>query len=133
LTLSLSILNTDFQQSFVYWKQVQSSKMELALQPIHKELVPSASMLLSEAFYDNPAHTFFCANPNKRKAQLKWILGANLGLQLQHGAASFCLSEKYQIPNTKAFQKFVLALGIWNLVFGIWSLALGTWNLVFGV
>jgi GNAT superfamily N-acetyltransferase len=56
------------------------------------ELFDSAGALLAEAFFTNPAHTYICPDPQKRRAQLEWLLGGNLRLQPDL-RASFCLAE----------------------------------------
>jgi GNAT superfamily N-acetyltransferase len=48
--------------------------------------------LLAEAFFDNPAHVYICANPRTRLAHLEWLLGGDLRTQPDL-RASFCLSE----------------------------------------
>ncbi len=78
--------------------------MKVLTQPIEEEHYTSGASLLAKAFYDNPAHQYFCPNPDKRVAQLTWLLGANLNLQLSHGAKSFCLVERNNIQ----------AMGYWT-------------------
>ena len=65
----------------------------LDLFPILPNNYPSAAKLLSTSFYDNPAHIYLCPNDATRQAQLEWLLGTNLRLQLKHGAESFCIAE----------------------------------------
>ncbi len=65
---------------------------------------PSAATLLANSFFDNPAHIYLCPNEATRQAQLEWLLGTNLKLQLKHGAESFCIAENKQ---TKA-------MGFWT-------------------
>jgi len=55
-------------------------------------LLPSAAELLAEAFFTNPAHTYICPDPTRRRAQLEWLLGGNLRLQPDL-RASFCLHD----------------------------------------
>jgi len=50
------------------------------------------------------SHIYLCPNEATRQAQLEWLLGTNLKLQLKHGAESFCLAENHQ---TKA-------MGFWT-------------------
>lgn len=54
---------------------------------------PSAAQLLAHSFFDNPAHIYLCPNEATRQAQLKWLLGTNLRLQLKYSAESFCITE----------------------------------------
>ena len=56
------------------------------------DLFPSAAELLAEAFFDNPAHRYFCPDDSRRLAQLVWLLGGNLHLQPDL-SASFCLVD----------------------------------------
>ncbi|WP_422361904.1 GNAT family N-acetyltransferase [Reichenbachiella sp.] len=72
--------------------------------PITNQYLQSASKLLAEAFYNNPAHEYICPDSAKRLNQLKWLLGANLKLQLQNGAKSFCLFDSGK----------VIAMGYWT-------------------
>ncbi len=65
---------------------------------------PSAAKLVATSFYDNPAHIYLCPNDATRQAQLEWLLGINLRIQLKHGAESFCMAENGQ---TKA-------MGFWT-------------------
>jgi len=55
-------------------------------------LLPSAAELLADAFFTNPAHSYICPDPARRRAQLEWLLGGNLRLQPDLGA-SFCLAD----------------------------------------
>jgi GNAT superfamily N-acetyltransferase len=71
---------------------------------ISSDLILSAADLLAEAFFDNPAHVYFCPDPKRRSAQLKWLLGANLRLQLDLGLHSFCLVQDTMID----------AMGFWT-------------------
>ena len=58
---------------------------------ITPELLGSAGALLAEAFFTNPAHTYICPDPSRRRDQLEWLLGGNL--RLQDLRASFCLTD----------------------------------------
>lgn len=66
---------------------------QLQLQTIKINQLDEISNLSAAAFFDNPAHVYICSNSTKRYAQLKWLLGANLRLNLNHGAECFCLSS----------------------------------------
>ncbi len=44
-----------------------------------------AADLLTDAFFDNPGHTFIYPNVTTRRAQLRWLMYANLGAQLAVG------------------------------------------------
>lgn len=68
-------------------------KEEPILTQIQSTNYPSASQLLADCFFDNPAHIYFCRKKTTIKAELAWILGLNLKLQLKNGAESFCLAE----------------------------------------
>lgn len=74
------------------------------LSPISPKNIPSAARLLADSFFDNPAHIYLCPDSTKRKAQLEWLLGTNLKLQLNHQAESFCIAEKDQTQ----------AMGFWT-------------------
>ena len=76
----------------------------LNLSPILPKNIPSAANLLVDSFFDNPAHIYLCPDETTRRAQLKWLLGTNLKLQIKHQAESFCITENEQ---TKA-------MGFWN-------------------
>ncbi|MFK7981342.1 MAG: GNAT family N-acetyltransferase [Saprospiraceae bacterium] len=76
----------------------------LNLSPILLINYPTAAKLVATSFYDNPAHIYLCPNDATRQAQLEWLLGTNLKLQLKHGAESFCITEK---EDTKA-------MGFWT-------------------
>ena len=56
------------------------------------ELLASAAALLADAFFANPAHCYLCPDSSTRRAQLEWLLGANLRLQPDL-RASFCLAD----------------------------------------
>jgi GNAT superfamily N-acetyltransferase len=43
----------------------------------------SAAELLTEAFFDNPAHAFIYPDPATRRERLRWLMYANLGAQLE--------------------------------------------------
>jgi len=61
------------------------------IRQITPELLDSAGSLLAEAFFTNPAHTYICPDPGRRRDQLEWLLGGNL--RLQDLRASFCLTN----------------------------------------
>ena len=44
-----------------------------------------AADLLTEAFFDNPAHAFIYPETARRRDQLRWLMYANLGAQLTVG------------------------------------------------
>ena len=69
---------------------------QLNLSPILPINYPSAAKLVASSFYNNPAHIYLCPNDATRQAQLEWLLGTNLRLQLKHGAESFCIAETGQ-------------------------------------
>ena len=74
-----------------------------AVRKLTPDLFPSAAELLAEAFFDNPAHLYFCPDEKRRFAQLVWLLGGNLHLQPDL-TASFCLVE----------DGIVQAMGFWT-------------------
>jgi GNAT superfamily N-acetyltransferase len=74
-----------------------------AVRPLTPDLFESAAELLAEAFFTNPAHTYFCPDPRRRRGQLEWLLGGNLRLQPDL-RASFCLTEG----------RVVEAMGFWT-------------------
>ena len=45
----------------------------------------AAADLLTESFFDNPAHTFIYPDPKTRHERLRWLMYANLGAQLAIG------------------------------------------------
>jgi GNAT superfamily N-acetyltransferase len=63
----------------------------------------SASRLLAEAFFDNPAHTYICPDPDLRHSQLRWLLGGNLARQPDL-SKSFCLLDGEEVQ----------AMGFWT-------------------
>lgn len=71
--------------------------MSIRTETLKKQHYHSASKLLAHAFYDNPAHEFICPNAHKRLDQLKWLLGANLNLQMKNGAESFSLIDGQKV------------------------------------
>lgn len=78
--------------------------MSIRTEPIRKQHYQSASKLLADAFYDNPAHEYICPDSSKRISQLNWLLGANLNLQLQNGVESFCVTNNENVT----------AMGYWT-------------------
>lgn len=70
-----------------------TSIKEPILAEIKPSNYPSASQLLADCFFDNPAHIYFCRKETTRKAELAWLLGLNLKLQMAHEAESFCISD----------------------------------------
>lgn len=78
--------------------------MTTETQPLSPELLTSAARLLARAFHDNPAHTHICPNEEKRSRQLTWLLGANLKMQLEQGAKSFCINQNGKVQ----------AMGYWT-------------------
>lgn len=71
---------------------------------ISPALQASARKLIAAAYYDNPAHIYMCPNDDKRIAQMEWLLGLNLKLQLKLGAESFCIPENGEVK----------AMGFWT-------------------
>lgn len=65
--------------------------------------MPSAAELLARAFFDNPAHVYFCPDASRRFEKLEWLLGGNLRIQPDLDA-SFCLSEGDRVD----------AMGFWT-------------------
>lgn len=51
---------------------------------------PSAAELLTEAFFDNPAHVYLLPDEERRERRLRWLLARNLRVQAGLGR-SFCL------------------------------------------
>ena len=45
----------------------------------------AAAILLTDAFYDNPAHTYIYPNNLKRRGQLEWLMRTNLKAQFTVG------------------------------------------------
>jgi GNAT superfamily N-acetyltransferase len=70
---------------------------------IEPALIPSAAELLAEAFFTNPAHVYFCPDPDTRRARLEWLLGGNLRIQPDL-AGSFCRAEADRVD----------AMGFWT-------------------
>ncbi len=66
------------------------------MQSLTPDLIPSATDLLAEAFFDNPAHVYMCPDPEKRPHQLRAILGLNLRAQPDL-SQSFCLATEKQV------------------------------------
>lgn len=60
--------------------------------PISPELIPSAAVLLADAFFTNPAHRYLCPDPARRQERLRWLLGGNLRVQPGF-ETSFCLAR----------------------------------------
>jgi len=58
--------------------------------PLTKDLHAAATLLLAEAFHDNPAHVYICPDESRRPAQLRWFLGRNVEVQSRVGSG-FCL------------------------------------------
>jgi ribosomal protein S18 acetylase RimI-like enzyme len=74
-----------------------------SVRTLTSELIPSAANLLAQAFFDNPAHVYFCPDPEARFAQLVWLLGGNLRMQSDLGA-SFCVVRDSNVD----------AMGFWT-------------------
>lgn len=77
---------------------------EFKLNPIIPKLYPTAAHLVATSFYDNPAHIYLCPDELKRMNYMTWLLGANLKLQLEHKAESFCIAEANEVK----------AMGFWT-------------------
>lgn len=63
-----------------------------------------ASALLTQAFFDNPAHVFLYPNAVTRRARLMWLMKANLGVQFALGR-SFAVRDR---------SERVAAMGFWH-------------------
>lgn len=63
----------------------------------------SATDLLVDAFFDNPAHVYIAPERESRAARLRWLLGCNLRVQTEIGE-SFCQLDR----------GLVRALGFWH-------------------
>ena len=63
----------------------------------------AAADLLTQAFFDNPAHAFIFPDPTRRQEQLRWLMYTNLGGQL---AVEVSFAEK----SADAF----LAMAFWH-------------------
>ncbi len=61
--------------------------------PLPENFFSSASGLLADSFYLNPAHIYICPVAAMRHKQLKWMLGANLRLQIGLGVSTFCKTD----------------------------------------
>ena len=70
---------------------------------LSRRLLPSAAVLLSDAFYSNPAHVYLCPDRRRRRKQLRWLLGAALRAQPDL-SASFCQCEDGRVS----------AMGLWT-------------------
>ncbi len=68
-----------------------------------KDIVP-ASLLLADAFHDNPAHTYIYPNDLRRLEQMKWLMRTNLNAQLKLGQ-SFA---------KKTADGSIAAMGFWH-------------------
>ena len=69
--------------------------------------------LLTEAYYNNPAHVYICPHETTRAKLLKWALKANLKLNLAPPKAignSFALVEEGKPPGTRKIE----AMAFWH-------------------
>lgn len=78
-----------------------------SFESIAPHLIPSASHLAAESYYDNPAHIFLAPHEATRINQLEWLLRVNMQMQLKYGAESFCYPEN----------GVVKAMGFWTRPF----------------
>jgi len=77
---------------------------ELTETHLTKQDVVAATILLSDAFHDNPAHTYIYPNDLKRREQMKWLMRTNLNAQLKLGQ-SFA---------KKSADGLIAAMGFWH-------------------
>ena len=71
---------------------------------LKKQDTVAASILLADAFHDNPAHTYIFPDDQQRREQLIWLMRANLNAQLKLGQ-SFA---------KKSVDGSIAAMGFWH-------------------
>lgn len=75
------------------------------IRPIPDTALASASELLTEAFFDNPAHVCIFPDERSRSRHLRWLFERNLRLQTAIGQ-SFCRLDEDELR--------VIAMGVWH-------------------
>lgn len=78
--------------------------VELTETLLKKQDAVAASILLADAFHNNPAHTYIFPNDQKRREQMKWLMRTNLNAQLKLGQ-SFA---------KKSADGSIAAMGFWH-------------------
>lgn len=66
--------------------------------------IRAASLLLADAFHDNPAHTYIYPNDLRRREQLKWLMHTNL-------KAQFAVGQSFA---KKDVDGRIAAMGFWH-------------------
>jgi GNAT superfamily N-acetyltransferase len=86
----------------------QPARRSFAPEPLLRPDFESASVLLAEGFFSNPAHVYIFPEENRRRRSLQWLLRWNLEIQnpLEH---SFRVAEAPRAPG-----RHVVAMGFWH-------------------